>query len=79
MLSKQLANLMSSNQELEGTLYVGYPIIGTPDGSFPIDSLFVSSPKGLILFNLVEGRALGDRCERQSEVVFVVNQLYLQN
>jgi len=58
--SKQLAALLASNQTLEGTLYIGYPIIGTPEGSFPIDALFVSPTKGLVLFNLVEGRVLGD-------------------
>lgn len=65
--SKQLATLLASNHELEGTLYIGYPIIGTPEGSFPIDALFVSPSKGLILFTLIEGRALGDYGTAQDE------------
>ena len=65
--SKQLATRLASEPELEGTLYIGYPIIGTPEGSFPIDALFVSPTKGLVLFNLVEGRTLGDYGAAQDE------------
>ena len=54
--SKQLVDLLAGDQALEGTLYISYPIIGTPEGSFPIDALLVSPTKGLVLFNLVEGR-----------------------
>ena len=58
--SKQLATRLASDAGLEGTLYIGYPIIGTPEGSFPIDALLVSPTKGLVLFNLIEGRTLGN-------------------
>ena len=65
--SKQLAALLTSEQNLEGTLYIGYPIIGTPEGSFPVDALLVSPTKGLVLFNLVEGRTLEDFESAQDE------------
>jgi hypothetical protein len=52
---------------LQGTLYIGYPIIGTPEGSFPIDALLVSPTKGLVLFNVVEGRTLPDYAAAQDE------------
>lgn len=64
--SKRLAELLS-NQDIEGTLYIGYPIIGTPEGSFPIDALLVSPTKGLVLFSVVEGRTLPDYAELQDE------------
>ena len=40
-------------------LYIGFPIIGTAEGSYPIDALLVSNSKGLVVFNLIEeiGRA----------------------
>ncbi|MFC3355514.1 DEAD/DEAH box helicase [Sphingobacterium zeae] len=41
--------------QLEGTLYIGYPIVGTSEGGFQIDALLVSLDKGVLLFNLVEG------------------------
>ncbi|MDV7395810.1 helicase, partial [Arthrospira platensis SPKY1] len=45
---------------LDGTLYIGYPIIGTPEGSFPIDALLISPTKGVVIFGIVEGRTLPD-------------------
>lgn len=58
--SERLAELLSSEQAWEGTLYVGYPIIGTPDGSFPIDAMLALPDKGLVLFHIVEGRTPED-------------------
>jgi superfamily I DNA and RNA helicase len=40
---------------LEGTLYIGYPIIGTSEGGFQIDALLITREKGLIAFHVVEG------------------------
>lgn len=65
--SKRLAQILSAEADLEGTLYIGYPIIGTPEGSFPIDALLVSQTKGLVLFSVVEGRTLSDYAEAQDE------------
>ena len=65
--SKRLAELLSTEADLEGTLYIGYPIIGTPEGSFPIDALLVSPTKGLVLFGVVEGKALPDYAAAQDE------------
>jgi superfamily I DNA and RNA helicase len=65
--SKRLAELLSAEAGLEGTLYIGYPIIGTPEGSFPIDALLVSPTKGIILFSVVEGRILPNYAEAQDE------------
>lgn len=65
--SKRLAELLSSKTDLDGTLYIGYPIIGTPEGPFPIDALLVSPTKGLVLFSVVEGKNLPDYAEVQDE------------
>lgn len=65
--SKRLAEILSAEADLEGTLYIGYPIIGTPEGSFPIDALLVSPSKGLVLFSVVEGKNLPDYAEIQDE------------
>lgn len=53
--------------DYEGYLYIGYPIIGTNIGAFPIDALFVSKEKGLIIFNLVEGKSLGNYQDEQDD------------
>ncbi len=65
--SWRLAQILNAEADLEGTLYIGYPIIGTPEGSFPIDALLVSPTKGLVLFSVVEGRVLPDFVEAQDE------------
>ena len=65
--SKRLAHLLSAEADLKGTLYIGYPIIGTPEGSFPIDALLVSPTKGLVLFSVIEGRVLPNYAEAQDE------------
>lgn len=77
--SKQLAETLSAEEDLEGTLYIGYPIIGTPDGSFPIDALLVSPQKGLVLFNLIEGRDVGEYGENQDEAFNKMQAKLLQH
>jgi len=77
--SQRLAELLSDGLELEGTLYIGYPIIGTPEGSFPIDALLVSPTKGLILFSVVEGRNLPNYAELQDETFNKMQAKLLQH
>ena len=77
--SKQLATLLVGDESVEGTLYIGYPIIGTPEGSFPIDALLVSPTKGLVLFNLIEGRTLDDYGAAQDEAFNKVQAKLLQH
>lgn len=37
--SDLLKSFFQRHDELDGYLYIGYPIIGTVDGAYPIDSL----------------------------------------
>lgn len=53
--SQTLKEWVSEIAEAEGTLYIGYPIIGTVDGAYEIDALLISEGHGIIAFNLVEG------------------------
>ena len=63
-----LAEFFNINQQLSGILYIGYPIIGTPEGPFPIDALLLSPDKGLIVFNIVEGKDIGNVTDIQDEI-----------
>ena len=56
--SKQLQEAVQKIKELDGTLYLGYPIIGTVDGAYEIDALLTSPQHGVIAFILVEGTEL---------------------
>ncbi len=52
----RLANFFTRHTKYDGFLYIGYPIISTAEGPYPIDAIFISKNKGLVVFNLVEGR-----------------------
>ncbi|GAC20280.1 DEAD/DEAH box helicase [Paraglaciecola arctica] len=67
--AQRLVTLFSELNELEGFLYIGYPVIGTAEGPYPIDAIFVSKQTGLIVFNLVEGVELGEFRETQDDSV----------
>ena len=65
--SRELARLLANAPELSGQLFIGYPILGTSTGSYPIDALLVSEKGGVVIFDLVEGTDTGDYQERQDD------------
>jgi len=65
--SDRLKELFRIHVEYEGILYIGYPIIGTTEGAYPIDALWVSKEKGLVIFDLIEGRDLGEYENNQDD------------
>lgn len=67
--SQQIADVFASNTELDGNLYLGYPILGTPEGRYAIDALWLSPKYGIVIFDLVEGRDAGQYQERQDSAV----------
>ena len=66
--SRQLADVMEGLVDIEGTLYVGYPVIGTPEGAFSFDALFLGETLGAVAFDIVEGREIGDYQSRQDDL-----------
>ena len=65
--SQALVEFFEANTRYDGVLYLGYPSIGTPEGPYPIDALWLSPGKGAVIFNLVEGLELGDFEARQDD------------
>ena len=65
--SRQLAELLEGTSNIDGTLYIGYPVIGTPEVAFPFDALLLGEKFGLVAFCLIEGRVLDDYEERLDE------------
>ena len=52
----QLADFFETNgTKYNGTLYLGYPVIGTAEGGFKIDAMLVTQEHCVIAFHLVEG------------------------
>jgi superfamily I DNA and RNA helicase len=66
--SRKLAEGFEAADDLNGTLYIGYPILGTPTGAFPIDATFLSPEHGIVVFDVVEGRDPTGFEERQDEM-----------
>ncbi|MFM6861876.1 MAG: hypothetical protein ACKPKG_14700, partial [Dolichospermum sp.] len=56
--SKRLADYFERRDDIDGNLYLGYPIIGTSQGGYQIDALLVSRQHGVIIFNIIEGSQL---------------------
>ena len=65
--SHKLVEVMSEQTALSGQLFIGYPIISTPEGPHPLDALLVSADKGIVLFDLIEGTEIGDYNLRQDD------------
>ena len=77
--ARMLSELLSEDPEINGTLYLGYPIIGTPEGSFPVDAILVSPQKGLVMFSLVEGVSSADYDLRQDDAFNKMSAKLLQH
>lgn len=65
--SEALTKAFRDITEISGHLFIGYPIIGTPEGRHPIDALLVSPEKGVIIFDLIEGADPGAYGSRQDD------------
>ncbi|HAW58862.1 MAG TPA: helicase, partial [Bacteroidales bacterium] len=65
--SEAIANFFAKQTRYHGQFFVGYPIIGTPEGRYPIDALWVSPDTGIVIFDLIEGKDPGKFQERQDD------------
>lgn len=66
--AQHLVNFFTKHSKYDGFLYIGYPIIGTSEGPYPIDALLISQEQGLVAFSLVEGRDTKDFEELQDDI-----------
>lgn len=74
--SDELIGLISSRQlAMTGILFIGYPIIGTPEGARTLDALLVSKEKGIVVFDLIEGTNVENHCSRQDSSANMLESL----
>ena len=66
--SQKLEEFFSDRHDLSGNLFIGYPIISTPEGRHSIDALWVAPDRGLVVFDLIEGTDPGDYQDRQDDL-----------
>lgn len=71
--SRLLAEDFAQDPSLDGYLYLGYPVIGTPTGPLKLDGLLVSPQLGLVAFDLVEGTDIGEYESRQDEIASMLD------
>ena len=77
--SSRLADYFENRSDIEGNLYLGYPIIGTSQGGYQIDALLVSRQNGIVIFNIIEGTSpSSDLEEVQDESVNKIQSKLLQ-
>ena len=65
--SNELTQLMSSQLNWIGQMFIGYPIIATIEGPYRIDALLISAEKGIVVFDLIEGNDAGNYELRQDD------------
>ena len=56
----ELVNILSNNQDITGVLFIGYPIVPTPDGPHTFDGLLLSKDSGATVIHIVEGTDISD-------------------
>lgn len=66
--SRALADIFPGVGNLEGELFVGYPIISSPEGRYPIDAVWVSPRRGVVVFDLIEGTHPTEFWIRQDDI-----------
>lgn len=65
--SQILAEVIERNFPGEGVLYIGYPVLSAAEGVNSIDALWISPSKGLVIFQIIEGRDVSGYDEAQDE------------
>ena len=65
--SQELVQRLQQHPSLSGLLYIGYPIISTPQGRHSIDALLISPEKGLVVFDIIEANSVVDYDDRQDD------------
>ncbi len=66
--SERLIKIFSAHKaELEGTLFIGYPIIGTSRGHHSFDATYISESHGLVVFDLNETKVLDDNYKKNQD------------
>lgn len=69
--SEKLIEVFNAHKtELDGTLFIGYPIIGTSRGHHSFDATYISKSHGLVLFDLNETRVFDENYKSNQDDSF---------
>ncbi len=65
--SERLAHILRQQSNLDGQLYIGFPILPSSEEPQPIDALLLFRDGGMILFDLIDGEDPGEYGQRQDD------------
>jgi len=65
--------------DLEGVLYVGYPVLSSSDESVSIDALLISKNHGVVAINLIEGKDANGYGELQDDIASLLDAKFMQH
>ncbi|QJW46572.1 ATP-binding domain-containing protein [bacterium BFN5] len=74
----RLEQYFEQRTDIDGVLYLGYPIIGSIEGSLDVDAILISRSHGIVIFDLVEGVQEVDRTNIQDVLYTQMNSKLLQ-
>jgi superfamily I DNA and RNA helicase len=74
-----LISFFEERSQLNGVLYIGYPILYAAGESTTIDALWLSPEYGVIIFDMIEGQALSDRSDVHEEIYSKISSLLIQH
>lgn len=77
--SQRLVGILEPEQQLNGQLYIGYPIFSTPEGRYPIDAILISPVNGVIIFHIIEGTTLQDDYKEIQDDIYNKLEAKLRN
>lgn len=78
--TERLVEIFEDNfSDLEGVLYVGYPVLSSSDESVSIDALLISRDHGVVAINLVEGKDAEGYGEHQDDVASLLDAKFMQH
>ncbi|MFD0084673.1 DEAD/DEAH box helicase [Priestia megaterium] len=61
--TQNLLEYFEKREDIDGLLYLGYPIIGSVEGALNIDAMLISKQHGIVVFDLCEGVTVEDRVD----------------
>lgn len=74
----QLVEAICAAPDLEGTLWVGFPLLNDVDTTYAVDALLLSPAHGIVIFDVVEGTELDDHIRRQEDLYRLVQSKLLR-
>ena len=68
-----------SFSQREGVLYIGYPVLSSPDEPISIDALLISPENGVVAITLVEGKEADGFEEHQDDIASLLEAKFMKH